>query len=204
MECLVARRRIRFIRRTFHQHGSGSTVRSSTAITIIASEGFRIKFAGHCRRDFSMYRYPGLFVGLPPQYLLLQVFYGASWEYTRTEMAGMCWANDRTSRDKMMSGERHISFVDEPNTGVGQGKVHPLQYYEKELTGSKLRTFTWVLMTPWWPLLRRLCQRMLGKTARWPLRTAISPVMRFMSTIATQISAADHVAYPGSPATDWV
>lgn len=66
---------------------SGSTIRSSTATTIIASEGFRqsgTKFAGHCRRDFSMYRYPGFFFGLPPQYLLLQTFYWASWEFTRT------------------------------------------------------------------------------------------------------------------------
>lgn len=63
-------------------------------------------------------------------------------------MARMCWANDRTSCDKVMSTERHISFVDEPNTGVGQGKVHPLRFYEKELTGSKLKKLTWALMTP--------------------------------------------------------
>ncbi|KAL2279032.1 hypothetical protein FJTKL_14010 [Diaporthe vaccinii] len=78
---------------------SGSIIRSSTATTIIASEGFRqsgIKFTGHCRREFSMYRYPGLFVGLPRQYLLLQLFYWASWEYTRKGMPRMCWANDRT------------------------------------------------------------------------------------------------------------
>lgn len=58
-----------------------SALRSSTASTVDASEGFgqsATRVAGHRRREFNMFRYPGLFDGLQPQYLLLQILKGES------------------------------------------------------------------------------------------------------------------------------
>lgn len=78
-----------------------------------------------------------MFVGLPPQYMLLQISLDEL-DTFEERICCMCWENDRTSCDKMMSTERHISFVDEPDSGVGQGKVHPFQFCEQELTGGKI------------------------------------------------------------------
>lgn len=85
-----------------------------------------------------MYRYPGSLVGLPPQYVVLQISLDELSTYEE-RIGWTCWENDRTSCGEMMSTERQISFVDEPDTGVGQGKVHPFQFCEQELTGGKMR-----------------------------------------------------------------
>lgn len=118
MEVLVTSNKIRFTRRTSRQHGEYIDFTAKHG----HSEGFgqgATNFTGHCQRDFNMYRYPGLFVGLPPQYLLVANFPWRSWE----GLTGVDWANDRTSCDKMMSTERHVFFVyDEPNTGSDREK----------------------------------------------------------------------------------